>query len=105
VTASPSSPTSSSHRPDNRPPLLAGWSIWIGIAISARVSEVRVAQQLGLIANLPSVAVTTLVAVGAIHATLALAIGAAVLLLAGNVLGRQITSAMLDRERVITRTR
>jgi ABC-type transport system involved in multi-copper enzyme maturation permease subunit len=86
-------------------PLLAGWSIWIGIAISARVSEVRVAQQLGLIANLPSVAVTTLVAVGAIRATLALAIGAAVLLLAGNWLGWQLTSAMFDRERLITRTR
>ena len=39
-------------------PLLAAWSIWVGIAISARSSDVRVAQQLGLLASLPSVAVT-----------------------------------------------
>ena len=29
-------------------PLLAGWSIWVGIAISTRASDVRVAQQLTL---------------------------------------------------------
>ena len=28
-------------------PLLAGWSIWVGIGISTRASDVRVAQQLG----------------------------------------------------------
>ena len=38
-------------------PLLAAWSIWIGIAISARSSDIRVAQQLSLLASLPSVAV------------------------------------------------
>lgn len=83
-------------------PLLAGWSIWIGIAISTRASEVRVAQQLGLLANLPSVAVTTLIAVGVIPASRAIAIGAAVLLLVLNRLGWRITSAMFDRERLIT---
>ena len=83
-------------------PLLAGWSIWIGIAISTRASEVRVAQQLGLLANLPSVAVTTLIAFDVIHASLALAIGGALLLLVLNRLGWRITSAMFDRERLIT---
>ncbi len=34
-------------------PLLAGWSIWVGIAISTRSSDVRVAQQLSLLADLP----------------------------------------------------
>ncbi len=29
-------------------PLLAGWSIWVGMAISTRTSDVRVAQQLGI---------------------------------------------------------
>ena len=86
-------------------PLLAGWSIWIGVAISTRVSEVRVGQQLGLLANLPSVAVTTLVAFNVIHATLALALGAAVVLLVLNRLGWRLTSAMFDRERLITGTR
>jgi ABC-type transport system involved in multi-copper enzyme maturation permease subunit len=86
-------------------PLLAGWSIWLGVAISTRASEVRVAQQLGLLANLPSVAVTTLLALNVIHPTLALAIGAAALLLVLNRLGWRVTAALFDRERLITGTR
>jgi ABC-type Na+ efflux pump permease subunit len=86
-------------------PLLAGWSIWVGVAISTRASEVRVAQQLGLLANLPSVAVTTLIAFNVIHATLVVALGAAVVLLVLNRLGWRLTSAMFDRERLITGTR
>jgi ABC-type transport system involved in multi-copper enzyme maturation permease subunit len=34
-------------------PLVAGWSIWVGIAISARSADVRAAQQLGFFASLP----------------------------------------------------
>jgi ABC-type Na+ efflux pump permease subunit len=86
-------------------PLLAGWSIWVGIAISTRSSEVRVAQQLSLLANLPSVAVTTLIAFNVIHPTLAVALGAAVVLLVLNRIGWRLTSAMFDRERLITGTR
>ncbi len=41
-------------------PLLAGWSIWVGIAISTRSSDVRVAQQLSVFANLPPVAIVAL---------------------------------------------
>ena len=40
-------------------PLIAGWSVWLGIAISTRVSDVRVAQQLSVLASLPTVALTT----------------------------------------------
>jgi ABC-type transport system involved in multi-copper enzyme maturation permease subunit len=86
-------------------PLLAGWSIWLGIAISTRASEIRVAQQLGLLANLPSVAVTTLVAFNVIHASRVVAIGAAILLLVLNRLGWRVTSALFDRERLVTGTR
>ncbi len=86
-------------------PLLAGWSIWLGIAISTRASEVRVAQQLGMLANLPSVLVTTLIALNAIHATLALALGGAAVLLVLNWLGWRLTSAMFDRERLIAGAR
>jgi ABC-2 type transport system permease protein len=85
-------------------PLLAGWSIWLGIAISTRVSEIRVAQQLGLLANLPSVAVTTLVAVNVLHPTLALALGGALLLLVLNRIGWRVAAALFDRERLIVGT-
>ena len=83
-------------------PLLAGWSIWVGIWISARSNDVRVAQQLGMLASLPSVLVTSLIAFDVIHATLGLALGLAAVLLLLQGLGWRITSASFDRERLIT---
>jgi len=83
-------------------PLLAAWSIWVGMGISARSSDVRVAQQVGMLASLPSVAVTSLIAYNVIHATLALAVGLAAALLVLNGLGWRITSATFDRERLVT---
>jgi ABC-type transport system involved in multi-copper enzyme maturation permease subunit len=85
-------------------PLLAGWSIWVGIAISARASDFRVAQQLGILASLPTAVVAALIAFNVIHPTLGLAIGLAAALLLGNRLGWRITSATFDRERLITST-
>jgi ABC-type Na+ efflux pump permease subunit len=86
-------------------PLLAGWSIWVGIAISTRFGEVRVAQQLGALASFPSVLVTALIAYAVIPASLGLAIGGAVLLLVLNGLGWRVTSAAFQRERLISGTR
>src|ERR1017187_8086621 len=86
-------------------PLLAAWSIWLGIAISARSRDVRVAGQLSLLASLPSVAVTTLLALDVIHATLGLALGGAALLLVLDGLGWRIRLAAFDPERLITGTR
>ena len=50
-------------------PLLAAWASWVGIAISTRSSDVRVAQQLSLLGNLPLVLVTSLIAFNAIEPT------------------------------------
>jgi ABC-2 type transport system permease protein len=86
-------------------PLLAGWTIWIAIAISTRSNDIRVAQQLASLAGLPSVAVTTLIALNVIPATLGLALAGAAVLLVLNRLGWRITSAMFDRERLIAGTR
>jgi ABC-type transport system involved in multi-copper enzyme maturation permease subunit len=85
-------------------PLLAGWSIWIGIAISARASDLRVAQQLGILASLPTAVVAALIAFDVIHPTLGLALGLAAALLLGNGLGWRVMAATFDRERLITRT-
>jgi ABC-2 type transport system permease protein len=86
-------------------PLVAGLSIWAGIAISARSSDPRVATQLSVLANAPLVVVTTTISTGGLYVTprLALALGAALLLIDG--LGWRIVSPMLDRERLITGTR
>ena len=62
-------------------PLLAGWSIWVGIGISIRAGDFRVAQQLGL------------------------ALGLAAVLLLGDGLGWRIMSAAFDRERLPTSAR
>ena len=86
-------------------PLLAAWSIWVGLGMSARASDVRVAQQLGILASLPSVFVTALIALNVIHATLGLAFGLAAALLLGDGLGWRIMAATFDRERLVTGTR
>jgi hypothetical protein len=72
-------------------PLIAAWSIWIAITISARSSDIRAAQQLSILASLPSVIVTTLVAFDVIHATLGLALGLGATLLLANGLGWRVS--------------
>ncbi|MGO9899089.1 MAG: ABC transporter permease [Solirubrobacteraceae bacterium] len=86
-------------------PLLAGWSIWLGIAISTRASDIRVAQQFSVLASLPTIALTTLIAYNVIHATLGLAFALAAALLLANRLGWRIVSALFDRERLIASTK
>jgi ABC-type transport system involved in multi-copper enzyme maturation permease subunit len=85
-------------------PLLAAWSIWVGIAISTRSSDARVAQQLSLLANLPLVAVTSLIAFDTIHPSAGLAVAAAVVLLVADGLGWRFVGPLFDRERLITGT-
>jgi hypothetical protein len=86
-------------------PLVGAWSIWLGIAISTRSSDVRVAQQLGTLANLPSVVVVALIAYNVIHASAGLALGAAALLLFLDVAGWRMTAAIFGRERLIVGAR
>ena len=86
-------------------PPLATFSIWVGIAISTRSSDVRVAQQLCLLADLPVVLVTSLIAFDVIHLTPTLAVVLTVLLLIADVTGWRIVAPMFDRERLVTGTR
>lgn len=86
-------------------PLIAAWSIWIAIAISARSSDIRVAQQLSVLASIPSVVLTTLIALGTIHVTFGLAVGLGTALLLANRLGWRLVSATFDRERLITNSK
>jgi ABC-2 type transport system permease protein len=86
-------------------PLLGLFSIWVALAISTRLGDVRAAQQLAAITGLPALVVAYLVAFNVIPATLglALAVGAALLIL--DVLGWRLVSALFNRERLITSTR
>lgn len=86
-------------------PLLAVWSIWVGMAISTRVSDTRVAQQLGLLASLPPVFLALLIAVNVFPPTTGLAVACAAVLIVLDLVGWRMTTRLFDRERLITGTR
>ena len=83
-------------------PLIAGWSIWMGIAVSTRVNDVRSAQQLSLIASLPPLGIVALIQFNVISPSLGLALGLAAALLAIDGLAWRVVAAMFDRERLVT---
>jgi ABC-2 type transport system permease protein len=83
-------------------PLLAGWAIVVGMAVSVRASEVRVAQQLGTVASFPPLGVVVLFGVGVIHPTFTVAALLAIGLLVIDVRALRIVSQMFDRERLVT---
>jgi ABC-type Na+ efflux pump permease subunit len=82
-------------------PLLAGWAIMVGMAVSVRASEVRVAQQLGMLASFPPVGLIALLAFGVIQPTFLVAVLFAGGLLAIDVATMRIVSRMFDRERLV----
>jgi len=83
-------------------PLLSTWAIVVGMAISVRASEVRVAQQLATLASFPPVVVILLLAVGVLHPTFALALEFAAVLLVIDLVALRLISGMFDRERLVT---
>jgi ABC-2 type transport system permease protein len=83
-------------------PLLAGWAIWVGMAISARSSDMRVAQQLSTLASLPALGLTALMSFQVITPSVRVAVILAAVLLAVNGVAWRAVSAMFDRERLVT---
>ena len=82
-------------------PLLAGWAIWVGIAVSTRSVDVRVAQQLSVLGSLPPLVIVALMSLNVISESTALAIGLAAALLAFDLLAWRVVAAMFDRERLV----
>jgi ABC-type Na+ efflux pump permease subunit len=85
-------------------PLLALWSIWVGIGISTRVSDVRVAQQLATVAGLPLLGFTSLISFQIIKPSVPLAVGLALALLVVDIAAGRVVARLFDRERLITGT-
>ena len=83
-------------------PLLAGWGIVVGMAVSVRASEARVAQQLAMLASFPPVGLIILLAVGVVSPTFVVALSFAIGLLVVDVLLLRSVSGMFDRERLVT---
>jgi ABC-type Na+ efflux pump permease subunit len=86
-------------------PLIAGWGIWVGIAVSSRSTDVRIAQQLSVLASLPLLAILGLISLNVIKVSSGLAVGLAAALLAIDLLAWRVVAAMFDRERLITGVR
>jgi ABC-type Na+ efflux pump permease subunit len=84
-------------------PLLAAFSIWVGLAISARSSDIRVAQQLSALAMLPMVGVLWLFAFRVAAPTVTVAVAGAVLLVVLDLGAWRVVSTLFDRERLLTR--
>ena len=83
-------------------PLIAVWAIWVGIAMSVRARDVRVAQQLVTLASLPALGFISLISFRVITPSVPLAVGLALVLLAIDVIAWRLVSRMFDRERLIT---
>lgn len=86
-------------------PLLAAWAVWVGLAISARASETRVAQQLAPLAALPPAAVTALFSFHVITPSFGLAAALAGGLLAIDCAACFAVARLFDRERLVTGTK
>jgi ABC-type Na+ efflux pump permease subunit len=86
-------------------PLLVAWAIWVGLAISARATDTRVAQQLSILASLPPVAVAALFSFQVISPTFAVAAAFAGGLLVIDGLACFAVARVFDRERLITGTK
>jgi len=86
-------------------PLIATWAVWVGIAMSVRARDVRVAQQLATLASLPAIGITALITFRVITPSVRLAVGLAVVLLLIDIRAWRFVSRLFDRERLITGTR
>jgi ABC-2 type transport system permease protein len=83
-------------------PLLALWSIWVGIGISTRASDVRVAQQLATLAGLPLLGFTSLVSFQLVTPSVPLVLALALAILVADVAAWRVVSRLFDRERLLT---
>jgi ABC-2 type transport system permease protein len=83
-------------------PLVAGWAVVVGLAVSVRATEVRVAQQLGMLASFPMIVVIILLISGVIHPTFAAAAEYAVGIFVVDLLVLRIVARMFNRERLVT---
>jgi ABC-type Na+ efflux pump permease subunit len=86
-------------------PLLVTWSIWVGMAISARSSDLRTAGQVSILVSLPTVAITSLIAFNVIPANLRVALAFGIGLLVLDRLGWRAATSFFNREQLITTTK
>jgi ABC-type Na+ efflux pump permease subunit len=82
-------------------PLLATWSVCVGMAISVRSKDVRVAQQLSTLAGLPPLGLAVLITFRVIAPTVLAAVAIGLAFVVIDCLACWGAAVMLDRERLI----
>lgn len=86
-------------------PLLVWMAVWVSMTISARVSDVRVAQQIGTVIMLPLIALSALFGFNVLHVTVALGVTVGAALAVLDAAGLRVVSAAFDRERLVLSAR
>jgi ABC-type Na+ efflux pump permease subunit len=84
-------------------PLLATFSIWVGLAMSVRANDVRVAQQLSGLAMLPMIGLISLFTFRVIAPSVTVAVAGGVVVALIDMIAWRLVSRMFDRERLLTR--
>jgi hypothetical protein len=82
-------------------PLLAAWGVWVGLAISTRVTDVRAAQQLSIVGSLPPLALSALMSFQLLTPTFGLAAALTGGLLAVDSAACLVVARLFDRERLV----
>jgi energy-coupling factor transporter ATP-binding protein EcfA2 len=86
-------------------PLLAAWAISADMAASVVANEVPVAQQLGILAGFPAMAMILLLALGVIQSTLRFGLEFGAVVVAIDMAALRIVCRLFDRERLVTGAR
>jgi ABC-type Na+ efflux pump permease subunit len=86
-------------------PLLAWLGVWVSMTISARVSDVRVAQQLGTLIMLPVIVLAILLGFHVLPLSALLGVTVAAVLVVVDAVGWWVVSGAFDRERLVLGTR
>lgn len=84
-------------------PLLAGLAVGIGLIISSRVNDARLAEQLGMLVALPLFALLVGQAVGLVRLGPLVLLGLAAVALVANLLVLRIAVRLFERETILTR--
>jgi ABC-type Na+ efflux pump permease subunit len=84
-------------------PLTSTFSIWVGLAVSVRVNDIRVAQQLSFLAMLPMLGLIALFTFRVISPSVTVALAGAAILIVIDRFAWRLVSAVFDRERLLTR--
>jgi ABC-type Na+ efflux pump permease subunit len=84
-------------------PALAVFAIVVGMLISLRSTDIRVAQQLSALATLPVIGGLALTSFGVIEPSVRVFVAAAVMIAAADALGWSLMIRLFSRERLLTR--